>query len=87
MLENLRKELLGKEMSFTELDNHMMTQGFYSVFEDGVTENIKQDLNVIYTSDKTNEAEIQIFFNITIDNGEDEREEAFYMEITSIEKY
>lgn len=87
MLENLRNELLGKEMSFTELDNHMMQQGFYSVFEDGVTENIKQDLNVIYTSIETNAAEIQIFFKITINNGDDEIEEAFYMEITSIEKY
>ena len=87
MLENLRKELLNKEMSFVELDNHMMSKGFYSVFEDRVTENIKQDLNVIYTSTETNETEIKIDFEITIDNAEDEAEEAFYLKVNEVEEY
>lgn len=83
MLENLKNELVGREMSFLDLDNYMMSQGFYSVWDDGVTGNIKEDLNVVYISTKTNEAEIQIFFNITIDDGE----EAFIMEITSVEEF
>ena len=29
MLDNLRKELLGQEMNFIELDNYMMSEGFY----------------------------------------------------------
>lgn len=93
MLENLRKELLNKEMSFVELDNYMMNKGFYSVFDDGVTENIKQDKNVIYTFIDVDEAginigaQIIIDFGITIDNSEDEAEEAFYLKVNEVEEY
>lgn len=87
MLENLRNELIGKELSFIELDNKMMSNGFYSVFNDGVTENIKEDKNVVYTSTETNEAEISISFNITIDNAEDEVPEAFYLEVLQVENF
>lgn len=87
MLENLRNELIGKEMSFMELDGHMTNEGFYSVFDDGVTENIKQDKNVIYTFNHEDLNQVQIFFNITIDNTEDEVEEAFYLEVTQIEEF
>lgn len=87
MLENLRNELIGKEMSFMELDSHMTNEGFYSVFDDGVTENIKQDKNVIYTFNHEDLNQVQIFFNITIDNTEEEVEEAFYLEVTQIEEF
>lgn len=87
MLENLRSELLNKEMSFTELDNYMMDQGFYSVYDDGITADIKQDKNVVYTNKETNEAEIKIDFEITIDNAEDEAEEAFYLKVNEIEEF
>ena len=87
MLENLRNELIGKEMSFMELDSHMTNEGFYSVFDDGVTENIKQDKNVIYTFNHEDLNQVQIFFNITIDNTEGEVEEAFYLEVTQIEEF
>lgn len=87
MLENLRNELVGREMSFIELDNYMMSKGFYSVFNDGITENIKQDKNVIYTLNHEDLNQIQVFFNITIDNTEDEVEEAFYLEVTQIEEF
>lgn len=86
MLESLRKELIGKEISFIDLDNFMIDQGYYSVFDDGTTENIKNDLSVTYTSTETNEAEILISFEITLNNAEDEVEEAFDLEITEIEK-
>lgn len=87
MLENLRKELIGKEISFVELDNKMMENNFYSVFDNGATIDIKDSKNVVYTNKETNEAEIQIFFNITIDNEPDEVEENFYLEVTSIEEF
>lgn len=87
MLENLRNGLIGKEMSFIELDNYMMDQGYYSVLDDGITEDIKNDLSVVYTSTETNEAEILINFIITFNNGEDESEEAFYLKVTGVESF
>ena len=75
------KNLLAKEMSFTELDNFMIKKGYYSVFEDGCTKEIKDSANVIYTSIKTN-AEISIDFEITQDNGE----ESFYLKVVGITK-
>jgi len=80
------KNLLAKEMSFTELDNFMIKKGYYSVFEDGCTKEIKESANVIYTSTKTNEAEISIKFEITQDSGEDEIEESFYLKAINITK-
>ena len=35
-VEEIKKELVNEEMSFTELDNFMMENGYYSVFDDGV---------------------------------------------------
>lgn len=58
--EEIKKELLNEEMSFTDLDNFMMESGYYSVFDDGATENIKQDKNVVYTATDSNECEVQI---------------------------
>ena len=34
-----------------------------------------------------NEAEVQIFFEITTDNGEDEAEEAFYLKVTDVQEF
>lgn len=82
--EEIKKELLNEEMSFTDLDNFMMESGYYSVFDDGATENIKQDKNVVYTATDSNECEVQIFFEITIDNGE---EEAFYLKVTDVQEF
>ena len=81
------KELVNEEMSFTELDNFMMENGYYSVFDDGVTADIKQDGNVVYTATDSNECEVQIFFDITTDNGEDEAEEAFYLKVTDVQEF
>ena len=85
--EEIKKELVNEEMSFTDLDNFMMESGYYSVFDDGATENIKQDGNVVYTATDSNECEVQIFFEITIDNGEDEAEEAFYLKVTDVQEF
>lgn len=85
MLENLRKELLGTEIDFVELDNYMMSEGFYSVFDDGATDNIKECENVAYMSKESGEWEVLISFKIIKDNEDDEPEENFVMKITEVE--
>lgn len=85
--EEIKKELLNEEMSFTDLDNFMMENGYYTVFDEGTTFDIKWCKNVIYTATDTNEAEVQIFFEITTDNGEDEAEEAFYLKVTDVQEF
>lgn len=85
MLDNLRKELLGQEMNFIELDNYMMSEGFYSVFDDGATDNIKECENVAYMSKESGEWEVLISFKIIKDNEDDEPEENFVMKITEVE--
>lgn len=86
-VEEIKKELVNEEMSFTELDNFMMENGYYTVFDEGATFDIKCGKNVIYTATDTNEAEVQIFFEITTDNGEDEAEEAFYLKVTDVKEF
>lgn len=87
-IEELEKELLNKEVSFMELDNVMVKNGFYSVLDDGTyVEYIKRDGNVIYTGLESAMCEIKITFEITIDNGEDEGTEAFYLKVTSVENF
>lgn len=83
-VNELRKELLGEEFSFSELDNIMIGAGYYSVFNDGVTDYIKDCKNVVYTALDTNICEIKIDFEIIIDNGEDEVSEAFYLKVLDI---
>lgn len=86
-VEKIRTEFLGKEVNFYNLDNFMMTNGYYSVFDEGAIEDIKEDKNVVYTATDTNEAEVIIEFEITIDSAEDEAEENFDLKVTSIEEF
>ena len=79
MLKELKTNLEGKEISFIDLDNYMMKKGFYSVFDDGVTNDIKECGTVVYTGKESKEAEIIIHFTITIDSGKDEDDSNFYM--------
>lgn len=81
------EKLLNKEMSFVELDNVMVKNGFYSVLDDGVMEDVKSDKKIVYTGVGTGMCEVVVEFEITIDNGEDEDAEAFYLEVTSVEKF
>lgn len=74
-------------MSFVDLDNFMMDNGYYSIFDDNVTEQVKSSRSVVYTATDTNEAEIVISFDITIDNAEDEAETAFELKVTDIEEF
>ena len=86
-LNELRNYLRGKELTFIELDNFMIKHGYYTVIDDGIIDNIKQDENVIYTSKQTNESEIQIFFNIIYNNGKDESKESFIIKIIEVEQF
>lgn len=86
-VEELRNELLNEEFWFYKLDNFMEENGYYSVFDDGITEAIKRDKNIGYTATDTNECEVQIFFDITTDNGPDEAEEAFILKVTDVQEF
>ena len=85
MLEKLKKELLGKEINFQELDAYMIKNGFYSLLDDGITKEIKHDKNVTYTGIKSGECEVLIKFEIIIDSVEDESEDNFILQVTGIE--
>ena len=63
------QELIGKEMSFLDLDNKMCENGFYSLYEEGTEENCLDDGNAVFTSSETGEYEIQIFFDVLRDEG------------------
>lgn len=86
VIEDLKVELEGKEISFTELDNFMETNKFYSVFDDGVTEDIKKDKNVCFTYVEDTCKQAKITFEIIFDSGEDEAIEAFTMKVLSVEE-
>ena len=86
-VEKIRTEFLGKEVNFYNLDNFMMENGYYSDFDDGAIEDIKADKNVVYTGLDTNECEVIIEFEITIDSSEDEAEENFDLKVISVEKF
>lgn len=85
--QEINKELVNKEISFTELDNYMIGSGYQTVFEDGAAKEIKEDLNVIYTAADTCECEVQIFFEITINNSEGYVEEDFYLKVTGVYEF
>lgn len=85
MLEKLKKELLGKEINFQELDAYMIKNSFYSLLDDGITKEIKHDKNVTYTGIKSGECEVLIKFEIIINNAEDESEDNFILQVTGIE--
>lgn len=85
--QEINKELANKEMSFTELDNYMMNNGYQTVFNDGATKEIKEDLNVIYTAADTCECEIQINFKIAINNAEDYVEEDFILKVDGVYEF
>ena len=71
-VNELREMLEGKELTFIELDNIMMENGYYSVFDEGATENIKWSQNVVYTAMDTKECEVCIDVVIKYDVGIDE---------------
>ena len=43
LANEIKKALVNKEMDFAELDSYMVENGYYSVLDDGATEDIKAD--------------------------------------------
>lgn len=84
LVNEIKKALVNNEMSFSELDACMVENGYYSVLDDGVTEDIKADKCVCYTACDTNECEVRISFEITIDCGEDEDVAAFILKVNDV---
>jgi hypothetical protein len=82
-VKELREELMGEEMKYNQLDNFMMENGYVSVEDEGATEFIKDDQNVVYKAEDTLEYEVQIFFNII----EDEGGELFTLKVTDVQKF
>lgn len=86
MIEEVKK-LEGQEMSFLQLDNRMIELGYFSVFGSGAENNIHEDQNIVYTSRNTMECEVQIFFMIIHDHGENEDETSFILKIIKVDKF
>ena len=86
MIEEVKK-LEGQEMSFLELDNRMIELGYFSVFGSGAEHDIHEDKNIVSTSRDTMACEVQIFFMITHDHGEDENETTFILKIIKVDKF
>lgn len=84
LVNEIKKVLVNKEMSFVELDSCMVENGYYSVLDDGATDDIKADRRVCYTACDTNECEIRINFEITIDCGADEDPAAFILKVADV---
>lgn len=87
LANEIKKALVNKEMDFSELDAYMAKNGYYSVFDDGVTDDIKADKCVFYTACDTDVCEIKINFEITIDCGEDEDSAAFILKVADVCEY
>ena len=85
MLNKLKNELLDKELYFRDLDNILLSNNFYSLLDDNIIVDIKNDLEAIYTNIKSNEAEIRINFEIVYNNSSDESEESFILKVLSID--
>lgn len=81
------KNLIGKEMTFSDFDNEMENIGYYSISDDGVTGQIKVDGNAVYTAKETSECEVQVFFTITFDGGEDESANSFILKVEEVEEF
>lgn len=83
------REMIGNEMSFTQLDNKMMEIGYYTGFNEGATSEIKQAGNVIYQVENNGivDDEVLINFEITIDTEKDEAEEAFELKVLQVEEF
>lgn len=83
MLESLKVALLGSQIDFISLDNFMQNNGFYSIADAGVMENIKNDKNIYYIS-KDDQNNVLITFDLLSNNYYDDSNN-FYLEIIGIE--
>ena len=86
MTDDLRN-LKGLEFTFKDLDKKMVELGFYSMFEHGITSNVKFDRSIVYTGKGSDSCEIIIDFEITVDNDENEAENAFELLVTDVNNF
>ena len=76
-LKEIKKELVGNEYNFLELDNALTLGGFYSEFDEGLDwEDIAESGNIVYTDTVTNEAAAQIYFDVVDKNYNRDEEDA-----------
>lgn len=68
LVKELLHELKDKEITFCDLDNYMITKGFYSVYDDNDVRYIIDDSNVVYTLNDDSLKEVIIYFNVTSKN-------------------
>lgn len=85
LIKELNNDLKEKKLSFLELDNYMMVQGFYSVYNDGIEKQVKKDKNVVYSLINNAAKEVIIYFDIikTFSNNSFD----FSIKIISIEEF
>ena len=74
MLEQIRHELVGNEMTMIDLDNTMVGFGFASVYDEGTEENIIEDANGVWSSENL---QVQIYLEGNLDN----------LVVTEVEKF
>ena len=68
LVKELLHELKDKEITFCDLDNYMITKGFYSVYDDNDVHDIIDNSNVVYTLNDDSLKEVIIYFNVTSKN-------------------
>jgi pyruvate formate-lyase activating enzyme-like uncharacterized protein len=77
----------GQVLSLAEIDNNMVEYGYYSVYADGIYEEVLRDGNIAYTSTETNEVEIIIEFNVVEEATDDEDISATIVVVTDIREF
>jgi len=86
-MTNLKNELLGMELTLMELDNRMMENGYYTIFDDGVLEEVLVNKSSAFLSTKDNETQILVSFEVlSLADKEVESLGASYLKITNAEK-
>ena len=54
-MSKVEKELLNKKMTFYELDDFMVENGYYSIFFEGVIKDLKKYSSIIYEEEQKEE--------------------------------
>ena len=85
-MKNLKAELVGIELTLLELDNKMVERGYYTIFDEGVLEEVLVGKSSAFLSTKDNETQILVSFEVlSLADAEVESLGASYLKITDIE--
>ena len=85
MLKELREILVGNEYSYRELSEMLVNRGYEDICWFGNVDEILESESII-VADNEGENQIQIYFDVTVQNSEDEVAEASILKITSIDE-